>query len=965
MTSHVRPPSDSAAESVDARATGNAMRTLLLLSHDLYWETDAQACVTCLEGAALDPEEISGVLGQPLWQWADVHISASAVAVLRQAMEQQQVLRDMELARVTRDASVQWLQLTGQPRHNANGVFEGYRGVGRDITQQKTSQQALIDQQSLLRELTRRVPGLLFQLRKNPRGWFSFPYASAAMQDLFEVAPEEARHDAGPVFARVFPVDYVQSRAALELSEETLTPWTQNYRVRLPDGRVLWHAANAVPYRQPDGGMVWYGFTTDITERVEADERLRRAHEQLRARTNLMDTTLESLSQGVMMISTEGRVTYYNKRLLELLDMPDSLLARQPTHQELVDWQFEHGHLGPERPRDLASRWGEYLADEGRMASPLEYVRTTHDGRVLDVKTRQLDSGGWVRTFADVTEHFKAREALERSELHLRTLFDAIPDRVWFKNPEGVFVMCNPATAQGYGRSVEQIVGRTETDLGEDPAVVASYRDTDLRALRSQAPVMYEQVLPKAGNPEDTAVFEVVKRAVFDHRGQVYGVLGMARDVTGRKQAEAQIERLAFYDPLTGLCNRRLFHDRLDQAQAASMRSQQWGAVCFIDLDNFKDLNDTQGHDQGDLLLKQVAQRLLGAVREQDTVARLGGDEFVVLLEDLGFDEAQAAMYANGVGEKLLEVLNRSYELQRGEHHNTPSIGITLFREHHERIEDVLKRADVAMYQSKSAGRNAVRFFDPDMQAAVQRRSELARDLREALGKNELRLYSQPVVNTDRSVRGHEALLRWQHPERGMVSPGEFIPVAEQSGLIVAIGDWVLRQACQTLAHWASDPERCDWTLAVNLSARQLRLPDFVQRVRSIVTETRAPAALLKLELTESLLLHDVEDTIVKMTDLATDGIRFSLDDFGTGYSSLSYLKRLPLSVLKIDQSFVHDLLTDPNDAIIAHTILQLADSLGLEVVAEGVESQGQMQLLQVMGCKAFQGYLFGRPQPI
>ena len=965
MTSNARPTPDSASESVGDRAAAEDMKNLLLLSHDLYWETDAQGHVTCLEGSALDPAERQRLLGGALWSLADAHVLPAAVATLRESIAQQRVLRDVELARLGVDTTIQWLQLTGQPRQGVSGVFEGYRGVARDITLQKTSQQALTDQQSLLRELTRRVPGLLFQLRKNPRGWFSFPYASAAMQDLFEVAPEEARHDAAPVFGRIFPVDYIQCRAALELSEETLTPWSQSYRVRLPDGRVLWHSANAVPYRQPDGGVVWYGFTTDITDRVEADERLRRAHEQLRARTNLMDTTLESLSQGVMMISTEGRITYYNKRLLELLDMPDSLLARQPTHEELVDWQFERGHFGPDQQRNEASHWGEYLPLEHRMNNPLEYVRTTHDGRVLDVKTRQLDSGGWVRTFADVTEHFKAREALERSELHLRTLFDAIPDRLWLKDPDGVFVMCNPATAQGYGRPVEQIVGRTEAELGNDESLAASYRDTDLRALRSHAPVMYEQALPRAGDPVDTAVFEVVKRAVFDHRGQAFGVLGMARDVTGRKQAEAQIERLAFYDPLTGLCNRRLFHDRLEQAQAASTRSQLWGAVCFIDLDNFKDLNDTQGHDQGDLLLKQVAKRLQSTVREQDTVARLGGDEFVVLLEDLGFDEAQAAMYANGVGEKLLEVLNRPYALLRGEHHNTPSIGITLFRDHQERMEDVLKRADVAMYQSKSAGRNAVRFFDPEMQAAVQRRSELARDLREALAKDELLLYSQPVVNTDGSVRGHEALLRWQHPQRGMVSPGEFIPVAEQTGLIVSIGDWVLHQACQTLAQWAADPTRRDWSLAVNLSARQLRLPDFVQRVRRIVAETSARPSHLKLELTESLLLHDVEDTIVKMTALADDGIRFSLDDFGTGYSSLSYLKRLPLTVLKIDQSFVRDLLTDPNDAIIAHTILQLADSLGLEVVAEGVESQGQMQLLQIMGCKAFQGYLFGRPQPI
>ena len=476
--------------------------------------------------------------------------------------------------------------------------------------------------------------------------------------------------------------------------------------------------------------------------------------------------------------------------------------------------------------------------------------------------------------------------------------------------------------------------------------------------------MVYEEELPLS-NGRGKGVFEVVKRAVFDHSGEPIGVLGMARDVTDRKRAEQQIERLAFFDPLTGLCNRRLFHDRLEQAQSASSRGNEWAAVCFIDLDNFKDLNDTQGHDQGDLLLQQVGKRLQETVREQDTVARLGGDEFVVLLELLGADENQAAVYANSVGQKLLEAMTQPYDLGRGPHHNTPSIGITLFRDHAERVEDILKRADLAMYQSKSAGRNTVRFFDPHMQEVVQRRSELERDLREALNKNQLMLYSQAVVDVEERVQGFEALLRWRHPERGMVSPAEFIPVAEQTGLILPIGHWVMQAACRRLADWARDPATAHLSLAVNLSARQLRQPDFVSGVLEVLRQTGANPARLKLELTESLLLHDIEETIVKMQALADAGIRFSLDDFGTGYSSLSYLKRLPLTVLKIDQSFVRDLLTDPNDAAIARTILQLAQSLDLEVVAEGVETEGQKQFLQIMGCQRYQGYLFGRPAPI
>ena len=350
-------------------------------------------------------------------------------------------------------------------------------------------------------------------------------------------------------------------------------------------------------------------------------------------------------------------------------------------------------------------------------------------------------------------------------------------------------------------------------------------------------------------------------------------------------------------------------------------------------------------------LLRQVAGSVLGAVRASDTVCRLGGDEFVLLLEELGSAEDQAALYANNVGQKLLEALTVPYALGRGPHHNTPSIGITLFRDHDERVEDILKRADLAMYQSKSAGRNTVRFFDPHMQEVVQRRSELERDLRQALAQGELQLYSQAVVNASGQPTGHEALLRWLHPARGMVSPAEFIPVAEQTGLILAIGDWVMRAACQRLVSWGNNPTTAGWTMAVNLSARQLRQPDFVQRVRAVLADTGANPQLLKLELTESLLLHDVEDTILKMDELARLGIRFSLDDFGTGYSSLNMLKRLPLDQLKIDQSFVRDVMTDPNDAAIAQAVLTLRDYLAAKAMLAGqvvVTADGETRVAKI-----------------
>ena len=437
------------------------------------------------------------------------------------------------------------------------------------------------------------------------------------------------------------------------------------------------------------------------------------------------------------------------------------------------------------------------------------------------------------------------------------------------------------------------------------------------------------------------------------------------REISARKQAEADIERPAFFDSLTGLPNRRLLIDRLTQAVAASARHASYGALLFIDLDNFKILNDTRGHHMGDELLKQVASRLADCVRTVDTVARLGGDEFVVMLEELGATELEAGAQAEAVGKKVLAALNLHFELGGQQHHSSPSIGVTLFFDRQQSVDELLQRADLAMYQSKAAGRNTLRFFDPVMQAAASARAALEIDLHHGLEHQEFILHFQPVVDQDSRITGVEALLRWRHPTRGMVSPAEFIPVAEQTGLILPLGQWVLASACAQLVGWSASAATRRLTIAVNVSARQFRHPEFTSQLLELLRLSGANPYRLKLELTESMLLSDFEDVIVKMGELRSIGVNFALDDFGTGYSSLSYLKRLPLDQLKIDQSFVRDVLTDPNDAAIARTILSLARSLDLSVVAEGVETAGQRDFLVQCGCKAFQGYFFGRPVPV
>ena len=560
----------------------------------------------------------------------------------------------------------------------------------------------------------------------------------------------------------------------------------------------------------------------------------------------------------------------------------------------------------------------------------------------------------------DIVNRTKTEQALHASESRMRAIVQAIPDLMVIIDEDGHYLDALPTTNnQFYPRALALIGSNLHSELPPETAdrILATVRDS-LRLQQTQT-IEYERD------------FKMGQRLV-EGRAQPLGytvnnkqvVIFLARDITDRKIKEDEIAWLAFYDPLTGLPNRRLLQDRLHQAMAGSKRSGQRAALLFIDLDNFKTLNDTLGHDKGDLLLQQVATRLFECVRECDTVARLGGDEFVVMLEELNHSEELAAAQSKMVGEKILVKLCQPYLIAGYEHNSSASIGITLFLAHQESSDELMKRADIAMYQAKSAGRNTLRFFDNKMQAIVTSRAELENDLREGLRQQQLLLHYQPQVDVHGRIIGAEALVRWQHPSRGMVSPAHFIPLAEESGLILSLGDWVLNEACRQLRRWAAQPAMAHLTMAVNISARQIHQPDFVDQVLAAIHTAGVQPYHLKLELTESLLLEDTEEIILKMTALKACGVGFSLDDFGTGYSSLAYLKRLPLDQLKIDKSFVHDLLTHPNDAAIASSIITLAQSLGLNVIAEGVETEAQRQRLEALGCYTYQGYLFGHPVP-
>ena len=550
--------------------------------------------------------------------------------------------------------------------------------------------------------------------------------------------------------------------------------------------------------------------------------------------------------------------------------------------------------------------------------------------------------------------------ALRKSEERYRTVFQHTVDAISISRvDDGSYLEVNSAFVDMLGYEPGEIVGKPAATLKIWAYPEELKRLLDLLAVHGEVMNFEARFWRKNGD----LVWGVMSSRVIDIDG-VRCRVAVTRDVTEQKKADELINFLAYFDPLTRLPNRTLLLDRLHQTMDANARSGVFGALLLIDLDDFRSLNDTRGHDCGDLLLKQVAERLPGCVQPGDTVARLGGDEFLVMLVALGRREQEAATLAEMTAEKIASVLSQEFPLIAENHRCTASIGVCLFKGAETDSEALLKQVELAMYRAKGVGRNLIRFFDPDMEVAIAKRAALEKDLRNALLGKQFVVHYQVQVTGERIV-GVEALVRWQHPLRGMVSPGEFIELAEETGLIVPLGLWVLERACTQLAQWAANPRFAHFTIAVNVSVQQFNQADFVEQILAILHETGANPAQLKLELTESLLVSNVDAIIGKMFVLKAQGIHFSLDDFGTGYSSLSYLKRLPIDQLKIDQTFVRDLLVNPGDISIAKTIIELGGNLGIDVIAEGVETVEHRAFLAGLGCHSYQGYLYGRPVPL
>ncbi len=630
--------------------------------------------------------------------------------------------------------------------------------------------------------------------------------------------------------------------------------------------------------------------------------------------------------------------------------------------------------LGVERKRLRQHRFDLYVTPQDRECWRRLFVTAmgtrTHqrceldlqrgDGSVLPVSVDcvRMDNGAdapMLRvTLADISDRRRAEE-----ELRIAAVAFESDQGTIVTDPNGVVVRVNQAFTRLTGHSPAEVIGRPATLLKSARQDTAFYQR--IRDALKQQKYWQGEIWNRRKSGEIYAAWLTIT-AVCGPDGEVSHYVGTFSDITPNKEAEAEIHRMAFFDPLTKLPNRRLLYDRVGQAMATSSRNRRYGALLFVDLDNFKNLNDTRGHDAGDQWLIEVARRLQAGVRAGDTVARLGGDEFVVMLEGLSSEPRPAAIQAGLVCETLRESIARPYDVGGLEYSGASSIGVGLFQNHEVTIDELLKRIDMAMYQAKSVGRNAVRFFDPAMQTALDERGAFEAELRLALVREQLHLYYQVQVDGMGRVSGAEALLRWEHPQRGLTLPAEFIRLAEDTGLILPIGRWVLESACAQLKAWQAVPDMRAIPLAINLGVRQLRQPGFVDEVRVGLSDAGIDPGRLTLELTERAVLDDLDDTIDKMRALKTIGVGLAIDDFGTGYSSLTCLRRLPLDQLKIDGSIVSHVADDAGSAAAVEALNFLGRSLGLEVIAEGVETEAQLERLRQYGCTAFQGFLFSRP---
>ncbi|WP_330115233.1 PAS domain S-box protein [Pseudomonas sp. JS3066] len=819
----------------------------------------------------------------------------------------------------------------------------------RDVTRQRAQEQALKDSQERLN----------LALESADLGTWDWHitngtlYGSARASALHGLAKEPFEGEFRDFFVCVPEEDRQSMRRAYQgLLEGHENDYQVTYRTRFADGEVHYLESTAKLYRDELGRpQRMTGILMDISERVRREQRLAASEEKF--------VTLFQASPDPICVSR----------------IRDGLFIEiNPSFSEVFGWQPEQivGRSAPDiqfwaDPEQRSSLFGQLLRDQG--LDNVEARFLTRDGRLLTC----VVSSRFIRverqlcittTFRDITARQQAEAALKASQEKFAKAFHSSPDAITITEREsGRYIEVNEGFSRLTGYRADEVLGRTvsEMNIWADPAE----REHLIELITRNGRVHHLEMLGQHRDGSQKVVEVSVEQIELDGTPCL---LLTARDISALKDAQAQIQHLAYHDPLTNLPNRALLTDRLTQQIALLQRHHMRGALLFLDLDHFKHINDSLGHPVGDAVLMMVTARLEASVRLEDTVARLGGDEFVVLLTGLEGKRSEVTRQVREIADKLRKLLAEPMLLDGHRLQVTPSIGIALIPDHGASPADLLKRADIALYRAKDSGRNAIQIFRSTMQEAASERLRLENDLRQALARGEFELHFQPQVDArNNRVVGAEALLRWQHPTLGQQSPGQFIQVLEESGLILEVGAWVLDEACNACEQLTAEGlvEAGEFSLCVNISPRQFRQSDFVERVERSLQRSQLPAQLLKLEVTEGIVIQNIEDTIGKMRRLKKLGTSFAMDDFGTGYSSLTYLKRLPVDALKIDQSFVRDATQDPNDAEIIRAIVAMARSLGLEIIAEGVERDEQLAFLEQQGCHLYQGYLYSKPVPL
>jgi diguanylate cyclase (GGDEF)-like protein/PAS domain S-box-containing protein len=846
------------------------------------------------------------------------------------------------------DQAVRWVHGLGRLEFSGNGQPVKMCGVIKDITEKKLTEIQLRDSEERYRVAFQTSLDAISISRLEDGKFIDVNQASL---QLFGYEREEVIGRTS-LELHIWPDLQDRQRFVERIQKESICR-NMEFQLCKKNGQRLWVLVSGARI-DLDGVPCFLLVVRDISDAKAAAEALLLSETRYR--------TIFQMNHDAIDICRleDGRFIEVNEAFVRCTGFPCEEVIGH-TAQEIGLWV---------NPIDRQMLLDELRRNQGSCNFETRYRTKNGDLRwsMLSVATIELDGVPCMLSIThDITDAKASEErliaaanALRSSEERYRTAFQTNLDAMNINRvDDGSFIDCNQAFLDGSGYTREEILGRNTLELGvwaddRDRKAVLEiiHRDSGCRGLEVQFRKKNGEVF-----------WGELSSSLMEVDG-VPCILSITRDLSAAKAAEETIQNLAFYDPLTGLPNRRHLLERLRRPLDAGARGGRSQALLLVDLDHFKTLNDTLGHHTGDLLLQEIARRILACAHEADTVCRLGGDEFVVVLENQSKVAEEAAAQAKAVGAKILAAINQPCMIDDHECSSSASIGIAIFGEGQDSTDEILQQAEIALYQAKAAGRNTMRFFSPALQTAVNDRAAMEEDLRQGIKTNQFLLYYQPQVERGR-LTGAEALLRWKHPRRGLVQPNDFIPLAEESRLILPLGDWVLEAACAQIKLWEGRKETAHLSVAVNISALQFRQPEFVEQVLATLSRTGANPGSLRLELTESMLVENLEDIIAKMTELKSHGLRFSLDDFGTGYSSLTYLKRLPLDRLKIDRSFVRDMMVDATSGAIAQTILSLGRALGISVIAEGVETEEQRGYLAGLGCHSFQGFLFSPPLPL